>query len=206
MIGIDYFDEPAEAQLVLDRIEDLVREVVGRPARLRLVTELDPGTRDRVLQLRDQVFSRGSEVFDRKALAEVASDPEALFVVLEIDGSIEAYCFGYYQEPGQEMVAGADFFMDTAACAAKWQSQGIAHVVGAGVLLLVHLFGDVRQVGISVWNGDRVDDLIGLYRQFGFVEAESPGSPYRCMTVTMDDEQADRWRASLGVPGRARRP
>lgn len=199
MIDAEYFNEPGEARRVLSQIESLVDSVTRRPTRLKLLTELDAATEDRIHHLKDEVFRSGPEVFDARGLAEVTADPEAMFLVLEIDGAIEGFCFGYYEEPGQETVAGTDFFIDTALCSSKFQNQGIAQVAGAGVLLLVHLLGDVRRVGIAVWDGGRAGDLMTFYRKFGFVETECKRCPYPCMTVVIDDDRVTRWRAALGL-------
>lgn len=205
MIDVEYFDEPAEASLVLEQIGTLVQAITGRPTRMKLLRELDSPTERRIIGLRDDAFGGGPEVFDRRALAEVAADPDSLFAVLEIDGSIEACCFGYYEEPGSETVPGTDFYLDTAACASRWQDHGIAHIAGAGVLLLVHLLPDVRRAGISIWDGGRADDLVRFYRQFGFVSAQARTGPYPAMAVEVDDEQVRRWRTALGIPAQASR-
>ncbi len=201
MISLASFGErQGAAAAVLDALGERLTAVTGRPTGLRLVPELDAPTRQRVLELNVEVFGREGEVFDRRALDEVAADPDALFLALEIDGTLEGFCFGYYEEPGKETVVGTDFYLDTGMVCARWQRQGICGLGGAAVLLLVHLLGDVHRVGLSVWGGGHVDELLALYRRFGFVDAEGCGSPHRCLAVDLDDGRVAAWRIALGLP------
>lgn len=202
MIDANHFENPAEAQLVLDRIGSLASALTGRPSRIRLLPELDGSTEKRILELKDDAFDKDSGVFDQRALAEIAADPEALFLVLEVDGEIEGCCFGYYEEPGEETVSGTDFFIDTALVSSRWQGQGIAAATGAGVMILIHLLNDVHRPGIAVWDGARTDELVEFYRKFGFVDAESQRSPYRCMAVDLHDERVGEWRTAIGLAAR----
>lgn len=203
MIDAQYFDQPAEAELVLDRAGKLVEALAQLPARVTLVRELDGRTEKRILELKDEVFGRDSDVFEQRTLTEVAEDPDAMFLLLEIDGNIEGCCFGYHELPGEETVPDTQFFLDTGLISTKWQERGIAGAAGAGVLLLVDLLHDVHRVGIAVWDGGgRVDDLVALYQRFGFVLAESGNSPYRCMTIDLDEDRVNSWRTAMGLPGR----
>lgn len=187
----------------------------GERATLRLVASLDAATRARVLALGAEVFGPDNDVYSRRTLDEVAEDPDALFVVLEIGGSIEGICFGYYEQEGDEVVEGTDFFLDSGLVAPRWQRRRLGWLAGAATLLVVAELGDVRRVGIAVWSGGNVEGLMALYHRFGFVDATSRQMPYPCLAVTLVPERVDAWRALLGVaparadgiaPSRARRP
>lgn len=207
MIDLEAFKEQQGAAAeILAALGRRLGALTGRPATFHLAPFLDAQTRQRVLDLNVEVFGREGEVFDRRALDEVAADPDALFLALEVGGSLEGCCFGYYEEPGAETVVGTDFYLDTGLVSPRWQHKGIGGLGGAAVLLLVHLLGDVHRVGISVWGGGRVDELVALYRRFGFVDAEGRGTPHRCLAVDLDDERLEAWRALLGLPSEARPP
>lgn len=204
MIDLDYFEgRRPEAERVLAAISALVSGLTGRESRMRLLPHLDQASRERVLRLNEEVFGREGEVFDRRGLAEVEADPDALFLVLEIDGRVEGCVFGYYEEPGQETVQDADFFIDTAMVSRGWQSKGVGQLGGFAVLLLVGLLGDVRRVGVAVWSEGDVESLLSLYRRFGFVDGTALRTPHRCMTAPTDQEHMLGWRAVLGLPAPA---
>ena len=208
VIGMRSFDgrEP-RARQVLDRLGSLLAESTGRAATIRPVAELDDGTRERILDLNTAAFGREGEAFDHRALDEVAADPDALLVVLELDGAIEACCFGYYEDPGTETVDGTDYFFDSGMVAPEWQGHGIAAVGGAAMMLLVALLGDVHRVGIEVWGGGgRADDLVDLYRRFGFTDATGRDFSHRYLAVDLDAGTVRSWYEALGLdadPGAA---
>lgn len=200
MIDLPYFEEhQAEAKDVLDSVGALVSTLAGQPSVVRLVSTLDPVTRERVMRLKEEVFGNGGEVFDQRTLDEVAADPDALFLVLEIRGRIEGVGFGYYELPGDETVESTDFFLDSGLVSPQWQDKGIGAIALAATLLLVKLLKDVPRVGIAVWGAGRVDDLVGFYSKAGFVEAKARKSPYRCMSVELTDDRIREWKSALGL-------
>lgn len=201
VIDLEYFTEQRQsAEEILAVTSAHVARQCRVPAAIRLVPTLDAPVRERVLALGDEVFGPGGEVFDRRALDEVADDPDALFLVLELDGRIEGTCFGYYEQPGNEVVDGTEFFIDSALVAPRWQRHRVGWLAAAAILLLVAELGDVRRVGIAVWSGGDVEGLLSLYRRFGFADATSRRVPYPCLAVTLLPERVDGWRALLGLP------
>lgn len=202
MIDLAYFEGVrAEAEDILAALGRGVTASIGHPSSLRLVGELDEATRGRILEIEAEAFGPDADVFDSRALAEVAADPDALLIVVEIDGAIEGFCAGYYETPGAEIVDGAAFFMDTAAMSPRWRGRGVASLAIAGVLLLVHLIGDVPRVGLAVW-AENADRLTALYGRFGFSDTPGHHPPWRCMSVELTDERVAGWRAALGLPPR----
>lgn len=201
VIDLDYFkDRRAAAQEILAVTGALLTQQCGLPAAVHLVPSLDGAARERVLDLGAEVFGPDGAVFDRKALDEVAADPDALFVALEIDGSVEGFCFGYYEEDGDQMVDGTDFFLDSALVAPRWQRHRLGWLAGAATLLLVTELEDVHRVGIAAWSEGDVDGLLSLYHRLGFVDATSHRLPHPCLAVTLLPERVDTWRALLGLP------
>lgn len=199
MIDPDDFDDPGQARQVLDSASRLLGAITGLPTTVRLVAALDPALRARVLQLGEEVFAGDRSVFEGRDLDEVAADPDALFVVVEVDGAVEGCCFGYYENPGEETVQGTDFFADTALVSTRWQNHGFAAAAGASVLLLIALLGDVDRVGIAVWDGGQTD-LPALYRRYGFVDATGRRTALPCMAVDLEPARVDSWRSALGLP------
>lgn len=200
MIDLDYFeDDRFQVEEILAVTAGHLSRQSGHDARLRLVPALDTSTRTRVLELGDEVFGARNEVFDLRALDEVAGDPDALFVTLELDGTLEGVCFGYYEGDGLEVVDGTDFFLDSALVAPRWQHRRLGWLAGAATLLVIAQLGDVRRVGLAVWTGGDLDGLLSLYHRFGFVDATSTTMPYPCLAVTLEPARVDGWRALLGL-------
>ena len=201
MIGLPYFEERrAAAEAVLASASGLVSTLTGSDAALRLVPELDGERRRRILALNVEVFGREGEVFDGRALDEVAADPDALLVVLDVAGRTEGFVFGYYEEPAQPVVPGADFFFDTGAVAPRWRGRGLGLRCAAAVLLLTGLLGDVHRIGLAVWNAGAVDALVALYGRLGFADAQCSMPGCRCLAVDVDAASEATWRALLDVP------
>jgi GNAT superfamily N-acetyltransferase len=168
-----------------------------------LLPRLDDAIRARIMELNDEVFGGRRDVFDARALDEVEEDPDALFLVLEVDGRIEAGVFGYFEEPIGSIVEDTDFFLDSAMVSAEWQSHGLGEVGGLGVLLLLALIEDVHRVGVAVWTDGDVERLVSLYKRFGFVDAVGHGMPPPCLKVTLDDDRVNMWEEALGLSSRA---
>ena len=200
MIDLAYFAEnAAPAQQVLDTFGARLAERTGRPSRFRLVPHLEVATRERILELKDDVFGTGPSVFDGRALDELEADPDAMLLVLEIGDRLEGFCFGYYESPIEPIIEAADFFVDSALVASLWQQQGIGFEAAATMLLLVSLLGDVARVGLLVWKGGEVGRLLSLYHRLGFVDAGFRQGQ-ACLVATLDEVTVDGWRQLLGLP------
>lgn len=200
MIDLAYFAEnAAPARQVLDTFGSRLATRTGRPSRFRLVPRLELATRERILELKDDVFGTGASVFDGRALDELEADPDAMLLVLEIGGRLEGFCFGYYETPGEPIIEAADFFVDSALVAPSWQHQGIGLEAAATMLLLVSLLGDVARVGLLVWKGGEVGRLLSLYHRLGFIDAGCRQGQ-ACLVATLDEVTVDGWRQLLGLP------
>lgn len=203
MIGLPYFEKRrAEAEVVLETVARIATERVGVPSRLSLVPDLDEARRWRILELNIEGFGREGETFDRRALDEVAADPDALLVVLEVEDRIEGFFFGYYEEPGNPIVAGGDFFFDTGMVTASLRGRGLGLLSAAAFLLLIDLLGDVRRVGLAVWSGGAVEQLVALYGRLGFTSAPCRATPHRCLVAEITPERIAHWWEILGAPTR----
>lgn len=202
MIDLDHYQDRDEPAQILATIGGVLTRQTGLPSSIRLVPSLDGPTRERLLSLGEEVFGPGGEVFDRRALAELEEDPDGLLVVLDVEGSIEGLCFGYYEDEATQMVDGTEFFIDSALVSPRWQTRGIGWLAGAAVLLLVTELGDVHHIGMAIWSGGDVPGLQALYRRMGFVEASCPHLEYPCMAVTLEPGRVNSWRKVLGLPPR----
>lgn len=200
MIGMSYFEENEPgAEEVLQAVARLGSARAGADCALRLVPELDAQLRSRILELNVEAFGREGETFDRRGLDEVAADPDAMLLVLEIAGSVEGFFFGYYEEPSAPIVPGADYFMDTGMIRAPWRHRGLGLLSMAAMLLLIGCLEDVKRPGMAVWSGD-VERLTAIYARFGFNETPCHAAPHTCMIGDMSPEWLDHWRAMLGLP------
>jgi GNAT superfamily N-acetyltransferase len=200
MIDLPYFGprEP-EAARILATVSAMLGSITGRDCQVRLLSRLDDERRARIMALNDAVFGDTRDVFDTRALDEVAADPDAILLTVEIDGVVEAFVFGYYEDPPGQLVEGTDFYLDSGLVAPKWQDHGIADVTGAGLLLLLALIRDVHDIGISVWSGGQVDRLVRYYREAGFVDAVGHGVPPPWMRLRLDESRVATLAGLLGL-------
>ena len=207
MIDVAYFEpRDTEAARVLGALSAGFRAITGRECQARLLPHLDDRARARILELDDEVFGNKRDVFDAATLDEMEADPDALLLVIEIEGTIEACVFGYYEEPRGQIVEDTDFFIDSAMVSRAWQHRGIGELGGAAILLLLEIAEDVDDVGVAVWSDGDVEQLVSLYRRLGFVDASGRDMPHRCMRVALDDDLTATMRNLLGLPAPVPQP
>jgi GNAT superfamily N-acetyltransferase len=200
MIDLAYFGErEPEAARIMAALTTTLGSITGRDCRVLLLPYLDDPRRARIMELNDIVFGGKRDVFDLRALQEVEADPDAIMMVGEIDGVLEACGFGYYEDPPGQLVEGADFFLDSGMVSPAWQGRGIGEVGGVALLLLLSLIRDVHDVGIAVWSDGEVDELVRLYRRFGFVDVPGHCPPHRCMRISLDAARIATLAGVLGV-------
>lgn len=203
MIDLEYFEKEApQARAILEAMGCAATAQCGHRCVFTFVRSLSEEQVKRMLALERDAFGAVGVAFDRVGLDEVRADPDALFLVLEIDGEIEGCCFGYWEWPDQITVAGTDFFLDTAMVSRRYRGRGIGRISLVGVLLLVQLL-DCHRVGIAAWHRGPVGDrLVEFYGSFGFQRVESGRSTHALMALDLDRAPIESWRAALGlIPG-----
>lgn len=200
MIDLDYFREDTdEAREILAGLGQAISRQTGRPCTVSLAKTLTQSMVARVLELEADAFGAEEVAFGRAALDEVRADPDALFLLLTIDGRIEGCCFGYWEWPDQVTVAGTDFFLDTVMISRRYRGLGIGRIWVSGVILLVELL-ECHQMGIAAWTaGPLGDRLIDFYRGLGFVETGEQEGRNALMTLSLDDAPLETWRSALGL-------
>jgi hypothetical protein len=196
MIDIAYFEEHAdEARCILEAMGRLASERTGTKCKFSLAPTLDAAAKARVLELQAEAFGSPDTAFTAQDLDEVNNDPDALFIMLTVDGGIEGFCFGYWEWPNQITVPGTDFFLDSAMISDRFRNHGVADLAISGVLLLAKLL-DCTRVGLVSWTGGaRSSQLLRLYRRFGFVRVLN-GSKIK-MACALDDDKIARFLLEL---------
>lgn len=196
MIDFSYFEESAdEARRILDAMGRLASQRSGAACRFVLIPSLDATAKERVLELQAEAFGKPEAAFTADNLEEVVSDPEALFISLEVNGRMEGCCFGYWEWPEQITVPGTDFFLDTAMISAPFRGHGIGRLAISGVLLLAKLL-ECTRVGVISWNGGpHSAQLLRFYRRFGFIRVLT--GVQNKMACVLDDEMIARYLIEL---------
>ena len=200
MIDLAYFQKDApQARAILEAMSQAASEHCGRRCVFSCVASLSPARVDAILALEQDAFGAAGVAFDRVGLDEVCADPDALFLILEIDGKMEGCCFGYWEWPDQITVAGTDFFLDTAMVSSRCRGHGIGRISLSGVLLLVRLL-DCHRVGIAAWHrGPAGRRLVKFYQSFGFEPVESRRSVHALMALDLERAPLESWRGALGL-------
>ncbi len=200
MIKLEYFEKDApEARAILEAMGCAATAQCGERCVFSLVGSITHAMEDRLLDLERDAFGAPGVAFDRLGLDEVRADPDALFLILEVNGTLEGCCFGYWEWPDQITVAGTDFFLDTAMVSRRYRGHGIGRVSLAGVLLLVRLL-ECHRVGIAAWRRGPIGNrLVKFYRGFGFEKLESGRSPHALMALDLDRAPVEQWRRTLGL-------
>lgn len=203
MITLEYFEKDArEARAILEAMGCAATAQCGERCVFSLVGSLTREMEEDILALEQDAFGAAGVAFDRLGLDEVRSDPDALFLILEVNGKLQGCCFGYWEWPDQITVAGTDFFLDTAMVSRGFRGHGIGRVSLAGVLLLVRLL-ECHRVGIAAWRRGPIGNrLVDFYRGFGFEKVESGRNPHALMALDLDRAPTASWRRTLGlIPG-----
>lgn len=200
MIDLAYFKGDAEeARRLLEAMGRAASEQTGHRCGFSLAKTLSDAQVARILELEVDAFGKEGVAFDRRALDEVRADPDALFLLIEIDGRLEAVCFGYWEWPDQVTVPGTDFFLDSAMISAPYRGEGIGTITLVGVMLLVRLL-KCHRVGIAAWvRGPAGRRLVRFYRKYGFRQVKGAPGPHELMVIALDDAPVDAWYARLGL-------
>ena len=126
MISPERFGENRDLALsVLEHISAELTALLGVETRFELVSEVDDALLSRMEEIEEEIFRIEDNVYSRRDLVECLASKDALLLVLTIDGNVEGYLFGYADEPGNPVVEGSDYFVDSAAISLDYEAKGI---------------------------------------------------------------------------------
>lgn len=200
MSDYSLFEELAPAaRAVTEAMAQRATEVVGVRCAIEVARHLEPEEVERLLEMQREAFGGEGVAFDRRGLAEVLADPEAVYVLVRAEGRVVAACFGYWEWLDQVTVRGTDFFLDTGMVDPGFRGRGIGGIVLPGVLLLAQLL-ECQRVGIAAWRGGPDPEaLAAFYRRVGFVDVEGGAGAHRPMMAELSAANLARWRRMIGL-------
>lgn len=193
MVVLESFGErKALVEQLLQGLNRQLTAMLGEEACFELVAGLDAGLLARMLALEEEVFRIEDNVYSEADIRECLAEEDSLLMVLRIRGRVEGYIFGYDDEPSAPVVAGTDYFMDSAVISLAYQKRGLGSHIGLVVLLLVYLLG-YHSLGINTERRDRSGrELVGFYRKLGFVEAPTVEPESVGMKIELNRETIGR--------------
>ena len=172
MISPEKFGDKCDlAMRILERISADLTALLGAEARFELVSKVDDTLLARMQEIEEQIFRIEDNVYTESDLLECLAMEDALLLVLTVDGNVEGYLFGYADEPGNPVVEGSDYFVDTAVISLAYEAKGIGGRLSLPVLFLIHLLG-YKVAGLTTEEQDKSGrNLANFYRKLGFVDA-----------------------------------
>ena len=172
MIRPERFGEKQNiAVRILERVSAQLSAFLGVEARMELVSEANEALLARMQEIEEEVFRIEDNVYSQSDLLECLTEKDALLLVLTIDGNVEGYLFGYADEPGNPVVEGSDYFVDSAVISLAYEAKGIGGVLSLPVLFLIQLLG-YKVAGLTTEEQDKTGrKLANFYRKLGFVDA-----------------------------------
>jgi GNAT superfamily N-acetyltransferase len=167
----DFGKQRALATGVLQGLNGQLTRQLGKQVRLELVWEIDKPLLDRMIALEEEVFRIEDNVYSEADIRECLAEEDSLLLLLWINDRVEGYLFGYDDEPEAPVVAGTEYFIDSAVVSLAYQAKGIGTQAGFVVLFLIYLLG-YRSIGITTEERDKTGrELAEFYRRLGFVDA-----------------------------------
>lgn len=172
MISSERFGEKRDlATRILERIGADLTALLGCETRFELVSEVGDDLLARMEEIEEEVFRVEDNVYTETDLLDCLANEDSILLVLTIDGAVEGYVFGYADEPGNPVVQGSDFFVDSGVIALAYEAQGIGSRLSLPVLFLIHLLG-YNVAGLLTEEQDKTGrKLANFYRDLGFVDA-----------------------------------
>jgi hypothetical protein len=172
MIGLDRFGEKRElATGILRHVSAELTALLGVESSLDLVGAVDDTLLSRMEEIEEEIFRIEDNVYTEGDLRERLLRKDALLLVLTVGGKVEGYLFGYADEPGNPVVQGSDYFVDSAAISLAYEAKGIGGRLSLPVLFLIHLLG-YGAAGLTTEEQDKTGrKLASFYRKIGFVDA-----------------------------------
>ena len=172
MISPERFGDNRDQALgILQRVSAQLTALLGVETRFELVSEVDDDLLSRMQEIEEEVFRIEDNVYTESDLLECLAMEDALLLALTIDGNVEGYLFGYADEPGNPVVEGSDYFVDSAVISLAYEAKGIGGLLSLPVLFLIHLLG-YKVAGLTTEEQDKSGrKLANFYRKIGFVDA-----------------------------------
>jgi hypothetical protein len=172
MISPERFGDKRDlAMKILEGISAQLSQLLGKETHLALVSEVGDELLARMEEIEEEIFRIEDNVYTESDLLECLAEKDALLLVLSIDGRVEGYLFGYADEPGNPVVEGSDYFVDSAVISLAYEAKGIGGRVSLPALFLIYLLG-YKVAGLTTEEQDKTGRrLADFYRKLGFVDA-----------------------------------
>lgn len=189
MIRLEDFEtQMALVMDILEGLNDQLTQQLGEKVRLELVWEIDEPLLDRMVELEEEVFRIEDNVYSKADIRECLAEQDSLLLVLRVNDRVEGYVFGYDDEPETPVVAGTEYFVDSAVVSLTYQAKGIGRQTGFVVLFLLYLIG-YRSIGITTEERDKTGrDLADFYRKLGFVDAHTDKPDNVGLKIVLDTQ------------------
>lgn len=172
MISLERFGEKRHlAAKILERTSADLTALLGIETRLDLVSQVDDSLISRMEEIEEEIFRIEDNVYTESDLRACLAEEDALLLVLSVGGRVEGYLFGYADEPGNPVVEGSDYFVDSAVISLAQEAKGIGARLSLPILFLIHLLG-YKVAGLLTEEQDQTGRrLAAFYRKLGFVDA-----------------------------------
>lgn len=172
MISPDKFGEKRDLVMhILRHTSAELTALLGVETRFDLASEVDDDLLARMEQIEEEIFRVEDNVYTESDLRECLAMQDALLLTLTIGGKVEGYLFGYADEPGNPVVEGSDYFVDSAVISLAYEAKGIGSMLSLPILFLIYLLG-YKVAGLTTEEQDRTGRrLADFYRKLGFVNA-----------------------------------
>jgi GNAT superfamily N-acetyltransferase len=198
MLTLERFgDRQPLAQQALQGMSLQLTRLLGEPAELQLVGELDDALLARMLELEKEIFLVEDNVYDEADIRECLAEEDSMLLVLRISGKVQGYVFGYDDDPQDPVVEGTDYFVDSAVVSLAYEAKGIGTHAGMVVLLLLFLMG-YRRIGITTEVRDKTGrELVRFYQKLGFTEAPTKQPDDYGMKIELNDALVEQMMSQL---------
>lgn len=192
-------DRRGLAQQLLANASEMLSEKLGRHVVFALCESLDDAPFEAMAALEASVYPEDIAYEPTDFREFLVEQDDALLALLTIDGELAGYVFGYAEDEDEQIVEGADYFVDDGVVALEWQAKGIGSICGVAMFALIGLLG-YHVIGVTTEERDEAGrELVKWYHGLGFEDAVTHYCDDYAITLALDEERMAFMLAALGV-------